>query len=92
MNKFEEVIETLATEYIQYEMECNVGDHDNMKTRILDEAELTDAAYRELSTLAYRCDLFDDSEFKPINTYYRIKVEDIYDKVYKIFELEHSSD
>jgi hypothetical protein len=89
MNQFKKAVKTLATEYIRYEIECHVGnDDDEMKKRILDEAELSrDACYALIHNSGFSFNLIselDEWDNEAINTFYKIEVDGLYDHVYEI--------
>jgi hypothetical protein len=89
MDQFKEAVKTIATDYIRYEIDCHVGNYDDdMKERILDEAELSrDACYGLIhnSGLNYQTiAILDEWENDEINIYYKTNVSELYDHVYEI--------
>jgi hypothetical protein len=89
MDQFKEVVKTIATDYIRYEIDCHVGNYDDaMKERILDEADLSrEDCYiliHKSGLYGQTIDILYELGIEAINIYYRTNVSELYDHVYEI--------
>lgn len=90
---FKERTEEMATEFIRYEMSCFIGTDEDMKNRILDEAEISvDTAFeliennaRLLVQIIAVLNEYDVPGIKAVQFYYRLKVDELYDDVFETY-------